>query len=202
MGGSSDSFFTLSIRTYWQLIIAIPASCQVLCHRNLPELIVHAILGESDSGKAVAGRSSGRGSGRFLPPLGSDLKIRVSMPLPPKVIHVAETVTVIRGTLQRPAHPYLVRTIVVREQARRGQKLWHALWVFGDDTTAAYHLVSATGNASTMSSVIASCCTMSSSTPRTRATTSTASIPSTPAFCKTICPYTPGVGAQNPLAIR
>lgn len=60
---------------------------------------------------------------------------------PPKVIHVAETVTVLRDTRQRPARPYPVRTIVVREQARRGKQRWHALWVFGDDTTPAYQLV-------------------------------------------------------------
>jgi hypothetical protein len=60
---------------------------------------------------------------------------------PPKVIHVAETVTQLRDTRERPGRSYPVRTIVVREQARRGKERWHALWVFGDATTPAYELV-------------------------------------------------------------
>ena len=60
---------------------------------------------------------------------------------PPKVIHVAQTVTRLRDTRQGPARLCPVRTIVVREVARRGKERWHALWVFGDDTTPAYELV-------------------------------------------------------------
>ena len=60
---------------------------------------------------------------------------------PPKVIHVAQTVTQLRDTRQRPGRSYPVRTIIVREAARRGKERWHALWVFGDDTTPPYKLV-------------------------------------------------------------
>jgi hypothetical protein len=34
-----------------------------------------------------------------------------------------------------------VRTILIREQARRGKERWHALWVFGDDVTPSFDLV-------------------------------------------------------------
>ena len=34
-----------------------------------------------------------------------------------------------------------VRTIVVREQGRRGKERWHALWVFGDKRTGAWDIV-------------------------------------------------------------
>ncbi len=54
---------------------------------------------------------------------------------PPKVIHVAQTVTQLHDTRQQPGRSYPVRTIIVREAARRGKERWHALWVFGDDTT-------------------------------------------------------------------
>lgn len=61
---------------------------------------------------------------------------------PPKVIHVAETRMQIgaskQGTRPRSAD---VRTIVVREQARRGKERWHAIWVFGDDDAPAFDLV-------------------------------------------------------------
>lgn len=60
---------------------------------------------------------------------------------PSKVIHVAETVTQLRDTRQRKARLVSVRTIVVREAKRRGTERWHALWVFGDTTTAAFDLV-------------------------------------------------------------
>lgn len=60
---------------------------------------------------------------------------------PPKVIHIAETITQLRDTRQGPARPYPMRTIVVREVGRRGKERWHALWVVGDDTTAPYELV-------------------------------------------------------------
>jgi len=52
---------------------------------------------------------------------------------PPKWIAITETRTTIAGTS--------VRTIVIRERARRGKDRWHALWVFGDDKTAPYQLV-------------------------------------------------------------
>lgn len=60
---------------------------------------------------------------------------------PPKVIHIAETVTKLRDTRQGSARTYLMRTIVVREAGRRGKERWHALWVVGDDTTDPYELV-------------------------------------------------------------
>jgi hypothetical protein len=55
----------------------------------------------------------------------------------PKVIHVAETQTVIGPRQNRTS----VRTIVAREQARKGKDRWHALWVFNDDTTGPYDLI-------------------------------------------------------------
>lgn len=62
---------------------------------------------------------------------------------PPKIVHLAETITTLtdaRGTQKRTVR---VRTIVVREQSRRSPEKdrWHALWVFGDDETPAYELV-------------------------------------------------------------
>ena len=60
---------------------------------------------------------------------------------PPKIIHIAETVTSLRDTRKGPARTYPVRTIVVREAGRRGKERWHALWVFSDDTTAPYELI-------------------------------------------------------------
>ncbi len=61
---------------------------------------------------------------------------------PPKVVHVAETRTRLTiGERGGPKRSVEVRTIVVREARRRGHERWHALWVFGDDTTAAWALV-------------------------------------------------------------
>lgn len=59
---------------------------------------------------------------------------------PPKAIHVAETTTTIRAEKHAPATN--VRTIVVREEKRRGKDRWHALWIFGDDTTDPMDLIS------------------------------------------------------------
>jgi len=53
----------------------------------------------------------------------------------PKQIGIAETTTVIKG-IARP-----VRTIVVRERARRGKDRWHALFALHDDTTSALDLL-------------------------------------------------------------
>lgn len=55
----------------------------------------------------------------------------------PKKISIAETRTRIRGGKR----VLDVRTIVVRERARRGKDRWHALWIFGDEKTAPYALV-------------------------------------------------------------
>jgi hypothetical protein len=52
-----------------------------------------------------------------------------------KRIEVTETTTAITG-LARP-----VRTIVVREHAKRGKDRWHALFILHDDTTAPLELV-------------------------------------------------------------
>ncbi len=59
---------------------------------------------------------------------------------PPKVIHVAETTTAIRADKRSPATH--VRTIVAREKKRRGKERWHALWIFGDNTTDPMELIS------------------------------------------------------------
>lgn len=53
----------------------------------------------------------------------------------PKRIEVTETTTPIAG-IARP-----VRTIVVREHAKRGKDRWHALFILHDDTTAPLDLV-------------------------------------------------------------
>lgn len=53
----------------------------------------------------------------------------------PKRIEVTETTTVIKGM----ANP--VRTLVVREHAKRGKDRWHALFIVHDDTTAPLDLV-------------------------------------------------------------
>jgi hypothetical protein len=58
---------------------------------------------------------------------------------PPKVIHVADTIMKLRVT-RRVARE--VRTIVVRETARRGKDRWHALWVFGDDSSDRWDIIS------------------------------------------------------------
>ncbi len=60
---------------------------------------------------------------------------------PPKVIHLTQTTTQLTDTRGETAIPRQVRTIVIRETARSGKDRWHALWIFGDDTTDAYVLV-------------------------------------------------------------
>jgi hypothetical protein len=57
---------------------------------------------------------------------------------PPKIIHVTETRMCVKGASKRSRD---VRTIVVREEHRRGKNRWHAIWAFGDEDTAAYDLV-------------------------------------------------------------
>ena len=57
---------------------------------------------------------------------------------PPKVIHIADTTMTVKGRTKRAAD---VRTVVVREERRRGKDRWHAIWVFGDTQTPAYELV-------------------------------------------------------------
>jgi hypothetical protein len=55
----------------------------------------------------------------------------------PKLIHVAETSTALRaGKAMRN-----VRTIVVREEGRRGKDRWHALFVFRDNATDPLSLI-------------------------------------------------------------
>ena len=56
---------------------------------------------------------------------------------PPKVVHLAETTTHLKGKKGEVD----VRTVVVREAKARGKERWHALWVFGDTTTPPYALV-------------------------------------------------------------
>jgi hypothetical protein len=56
----------------------------------------------------------------------------------PKRISVAETRMTIAG---RSARSESVRTIVIREHRRKGKDRWHALWIFGDESTPAYELV-------------------------------------------------------------
>jgi hypothetical protein len=56
----------------------------------------------------------------------------------PKLISIAETRMTISGGTRSAVS---VRTIVIRERARRGKDRWHALWVFGDDKTTPYDLV-------------------------------------------------------------
>lgn len=60
---------------------------------------------------------------------------------PPKIIHVAETRTRLGSKKEPQARHADVRTIVIREQARRGKERWHALWVFGDEETPTFQLV-------------------------------------------------------------
>jgi hypothetical protein len=56
---------------------------------------------------------------------------------PPKRIHVAETTTALRvGKTVRK-----VRTLVAREEARRGKDRWHALFVFRDNATDPLSLI-------------------------------------------------------------
>ena len=56
-----------------------------------------------------------------------------------KRIHVAETTTALRANRHSPARH--VRTIVAREQGRRGKDRWHALFVFRDNATPALTLI-------------------------------------------------------------
>lgn len=58
---------------------------------------------------------------------------------PPKRISITETTTSIRADRRSPSRD--VRTIVVREEKRNGKERWHALFVFGDDTTPALDLI-------------------------------------------------------------
>lgn len=59
----------------------------------------------------------------------------------PQVMLLTETTTELTDTSQGSARSRLVRTIGVREATRSGKNRWHALWVFGDDTTTPYALV-------------------------------------------------------------
>jgi hypothetical protein len=52
---------------------------------------------------------------------------------PAKRIHVTETTTLIRADKNSP--PRRVRTIVAREEKRRGKDRWHALFIFRDNAT-------------------------------------------------------------------
>lgn len=58
---------------------------------------------------------------------------------PAKVVHVADTVMKLPVT-RRVSRD--VRTIVVRELAARGKDRWHALWVFGDDRSDPWDIIS------------------------------------------------------------
>jgi hypothetical protein len=61
---------------------------------------------------------------------------------PPKIIHVADTRMQLGSSNNDPAARHAdVRTILIREQARRGKERWHALWIFGDDVTPRFDLV-------------------------------------------------------------
>jgi hypothetical protein len=57
----------------------------------------------------------------------------------PKRIHVAETTTALRA--DRHSAVREVRTIVAREEGRRGKDRWHALFVFRDNATPALTLI-------------------------------------------------------------
>jgi hypothetical protein len=58
---------------------------------------------------------------------------------PPKRIHVAETTTPLRADKHSPVRH--VRTLVAREEKRRGKDRWHALFVFRDNATPALTLI-------------------------------------------------------------
>jgi len=58
---------------------------------------------------------------------------------PAKPIFVAETTTSMRAG--RHAAPRQVRTLVMREVKRTGKDRWHALFIFGDDSTGALALL-------------------------------------------------------------
>ncbi len=57
----------------------------------------------------------------------------------PKRIHVAETTIALRADRRSAARQ--VRTIVAREEGRRGKDRWHALFVFRDNATPALTLI-------------------------------------------------------------
>lgn len=59
---------------------------------------------------------------------------------PPKVVYVADTVMTLRDPRTRAMRD--VRTIVVRETAKRGKERWHALWVFGDNQSDRWDIIS------------------------------------------------------------
>lgn len=57
---------------------------------------------------------------------------------PKKIIHIAETRTTLKDRSRGGGgRSVSARTIVIREQARKGKLRWHAIWVFGDDKTSA-----------------------------------------------------------------
>ena len=58
---------------------------------------------------------------------------------PAKRIHVAETTTALRADKHSRARQ--VRTIVAREEGRKGKDRWHALFVFRDNATPALSLI-------------------------------------------------------------
>lgn len=58
---------------------------------------------------------------------------------PAKRIHIAETSTALRAAKGEPVRQ--VRTLVVREEKRRGKDRWHALFVFRDNATDALTLI-------------------------------------------------------------
>jgi hypothetical protein len=57
----------------------------------------------------------------------------------PKRIHVAETSTPLRADKDSPVRH--VRTLIAREEKRRGKDRWHALFVFRDNATDALSLI-------------------------------------------------------------
>jgi hypothetical protein len=58
---------------------------------------------------------------------------------PPKLVYVADTIMKLRVTRNAMRE---VRTLVVREAAKRGKDRWHALWVFGDDSSDRWDIIS------------------------------------------------------------
>jgi hypothetical protein len=59
---------------------------------------------------------------------------------PAKVIYVADVVMKLRDSRTNRIRD--VRTIVVRETAKRGKDRWHALWVFGDEQSDRWDIIS------------------------------------------------------------
>jgi hypothetical protein len=57
----------------------------------------------------------------------------------PKRIHIVETTTRIRALKNAPHRE--VRTIVIREEKRRGKDRWHAIFVFRDNATSPLELL-------------------------------------------------------------